>query len=135
MSRSVTPLPHFSIQLTSTSSFNVQITSTYGRMLKSRRNPRQQAADLVAEIREKDRERIVFFRQMHELGNLYAWKSTRHSNGRPNKRANLTTGRNVLKGNGHHSYVSKHSMVPFPSIWMDSVFRVRCSNRPKFLRF
>ena len=92
-------------------------------MMKSRRNPRQQAADLVAEIREKDRERILFFRQMHELGNLYAWKGIRHSTGRQHKRTNPTAGKNLSRG-GHHSYGSKHSMVPYPSIWMDSVFRV-----------
>lgn len=94
-------------------------------MKKSRKNPRQEAADLVAEIREKDRERIIFFRQMNELGNLYAWKGIRHSNGRASKRSNPSVaGKNYSKGNGHHSYVSKHSMLPFPSAWMDAVFRV-----------
>ena len=94
-------------------------------MIRNRRNARQQAADLVAEIREKDRERIIFFRQINELGNLYAWKGISHSNGRTSKRSNPAAGKNNSNSNDHHSHVFRHSMVPFPSVWMDAVFRVK----------
>jgi hypothetical protein len=91
------------------------------RKIKQQVSEKQKLTEVMADIREKDRERIVFFRQIGEIADRYAWKGI-HQNGnhgkkkRPTGKIPAISTSIVPPGN--------KSMVPFPSLWMESVFKV-----------
>lgn len=76
---------------------------------------------VVAEIRERDRERIVFFRQIGEIGDRYAWKGIH--NGEIRRKLQEQQKPNVKRF--IRPVVTRPVMVPFPDAWMNSVVRVR----------
>lgn len=83
----------------------------------------QMLSECVADIREKDKERIIFFRQIGEIADKYAWKGIH-----PRSESPIKKPRSAGRKNPYTSvYVlptSNKSMVPFPSKWMDAVFEV-----------
>ena len=75
---------------------------------------------VLAEIREKDRERILYFRQLGEIAERYAWKGIHQGEVRRKLREqNRPTGRRPPL-----PAVIQHSLVPFPDVWMNAVFHV-----------
>lgn len=78
---------------------------------------------MLAEIRQRDKERIVFFRQMGEIADRYAWKGIHGGE----VRRKLLAQQKPMTGKNRPIrpiVFQKHSMVPFPDSWMRAVFRV-----------
>lgn len=79
----------------------------------------------TAEIREKDKERVIFFRQLGEIGDRYSWKGI---HGRDNKYGNKS--QRTKNNSVSHAGVSvlsqdvHRSVVPFPDVWMKAVQKV-----------
>lgn len=92
---------------------------------KAKQKPDQQQilAEMTAEIREKDRERVIFFRQLGEIADRYAWKGIHNRNGNNSKKPKLN---GKMSSNTAVTFVvnESKSMVPFPPVWMDAVCRV-----------
>lgn len=93
------------------------------RKAKQKPDQKQMLEEMVAEIREKDRERIIFFRQIGEIADRYAWKGIHGRNGKQSSktRANGKTPANPI---AILPLIENKSMVPFPNVWMTAVIRV-----------
>ena len=91
------------------------------RKMKQQASEKQMLTEVMADIREKDRERIVFFRQIGEIADRYAWKGI-NKNGNQAKKKRPTGKIPAIPTTIIPS--GNKSMVPFPSLWMDSVFKV-----------
>lgn len=93
------------------------------RKAKQKPDQKQLLNEMVAEIREKDRERIIFFRQIGEIADRYAWKGIHGRNGNQSSkaRANGKTSANPI---AILPVTENKSMVPFPNVWMAAVIRV-----------
>lgn len=75
---------------------------------------------VLAEIRERDRERILYFRQLAEISERYAWKGIHEGEVRRKLREqNKPTGRRPPLVTA-----IQHTLVPFPDLWMNAIFRV-----------
>lgn len=91
------------------------------RKAKQQASEKQRLAEVKAEIREKDRERVIFFRHIGEIADRYAWKGI-HQDGnharkkRPAGKIPAQPTAIIPSGN--------KEMVPFPAIWMKSLFKV-----------
>ena len=86
------------------------------RQLKEGFGPTQPYQSFVEDIREKDRERVAFLRQIGLIADQYV-------------RQPILTKRFNRTGNRVQVFVSdesiRNAVIPFPRHWMDSILQVR----------
>lgn len=95
---------------------------------KAKQQPSQQEmlTELMADIREKDKERVIFFRQIGEIADRYAWKGI-HGHQKPGshtKKSRPVVGTVPAKHPANFLGIENKSMVPFPALWMDAITKV-----------
>ncbi len=95
------------------------------RKAKQQPSQKEMLTELMADIREKDKERVIFFRQIGEIADRYAWKGIHgNHNGNHTKKARPPACKIPTKPSVNFLGIENKSMVPFPPLWMDAILKV-----------
>lgn len=91
------------------------------RKTKQQASEKQRLSEVKAEIREKDQERVIFFRHIGEIADRYAWKGIHHD-------GNLSRKKRPASKNPANPTamipLGNKSLVPFPPAWTESLLKV-----------
>lgn len=97
------------------------------RKVKAKPDQLQMLNQFTAEIREKDKDRVLFFRQIGEIADRYSLKGIHNRDNKNAKKSQRTRNSSTSQG-ASVSSLDVRSVVPFPDIWVNAVRKVNFSN-------